>query len=480
MTVKSESEIEKSMQDRLVSISPQLRSDANNGPFYYLSIKAVAPELADASVNVERAAQLASLQFPSVATDAEVAGVARAFGQAVGVGGFSRGTAYVYTSRRPGGTETFNIFEGDLFSTAESGGQVFSALEARSLTAANADAYYNPDTRRYEVPVQVQAVAAGTAGDIAATNLRVILSASSDFEGVTNYTAFTDGDAPATNRTQYYRARSRLGGLDNFSRGGMASIIQEVDPSRITAVALTYSSEYPNLFFRLPDGQAVDAWLLSSPQSTLVTESFVATGGQTDFYLNNAPVLSLSNVFVNGAPVTGDLILDESNTVGRSTQERSYVAIPATVGGDLVDITYTYDSLMVLVQQTLDGVLDDPDTGSLFAADVLVRYSRIEPVVVDVEGTVLGTYDPTTVENEVLTVVGDYLTNGLTDSPVLGGVRSPADLRDQIRAQVPGVANLRINTFCRKSVSPLVETIDIPRYKQAGFEVSSDVTIKFT
>ncbi len=481
MAVRTKSEIEKSMNARLSSISPQLRADATNGPFYYLNIKAVSPELASASVDVERAAQLASLQFPSVATDAEVQGVARAFGFSVGTGGYSTGTAFVYTSRRPTGTETFNIIEGDLYSTAAAGGQVFRATESRSLTATNADAYYNPDQRRYEVPVQVTAIAAGTTGDIAATNLRVILSASTDFEGVTNYAGFTDGDSPSTNRDEYYRAQSRFAGLDNFSRGGLASIVQEVDSSRITAVALTYSNEYPVMFFRLPDGQAVDCWVLSSPQSVLTTESYTAQAGQTDFPVSKKPALSLSNAFVNGAPVSGQLILDESNAYGRSTQEASYVSIPATSFGDIVEISYTYDSLLDRVQSILDGVIDPNDgSGALFGADVLVRYSRVEPLVVELEGTVLGTYDPTTVENEVLSVIADYITNGLTDSPVLGGVRSPADLRDRIRAKVPGVATLRVNAFCRKSVAPLVETIDLPRYKQGGFELSADVSAKFT
>ena len=59
-------------------------------------------------------------------------------------------------------------------------------------------------------------------------------------------------------------------------------------------------------------------------------------------------------------------------------------------------------------------------------------------------------------------------------------MRSPADLRDAIRSQVPGVSGLSIPVFARKSVSPLVETIDIPRNAQLIFEEADDLTVTFT
>jgi len=480
MVLRTRSEIANSIKTSLTNASPQLRIDVNKGPFFYLSVEAISQPLANASADTERVALLSTLQFPSIATDAEALALARAFALPLGTGGFAQGLAYVYTTRRPQGSEVFTVFEGDTFSTANTGGQVFEALESRSLTAANAEAFYNPSTRRYEIPVLVQAVSAGTNGNIAARSLRVISGGSPDYDGVTNLTAFSGGTAAETVSNLYSRTQQRLQGLDNFSRGGLLARVQNVDTDRVLASALTYSTEYPFLFYRLPDDQAIDVWVLNNPQSILTTQTFEAEAGQTQFPLANGPVLSLNNVFVNGSPVSATLVQDTSLETGRSTREQSYVSItPAASLNDIVDITYTYDNVLNAIQAELDGYLQ-ADTGALFSTDVLVRYSKSEPVVVEVTGTVLGTFDPTLVEAEVATVVGNYIGNGLNDSPILGGSRSPAELRDAIRSQVPGISGLNIPVFSRKSVAPLVETIDIPRHSQLVFETAEDLVVTFT
>lgn len=481
MVLRTRSEILKSTKKTLSSISPQLRIDVDNGPFFYLSAEAVAQPLADASADTERMALLSTLQFPSIATDAEALATARAFGLTLGSGGFAQGIAYAHTSRRPTGSQVFTVFEGDSFSTAVVGGQVFEALESRSLTAANADAFYNPATRRYELPVLVQAVAAGTAGNIAARTLTQVSSGAPDFDGVTNLTSFTGGTAPQSIRNLYGRTQQRFAlGLDNFSRGGLLSRVLNVDSERVQAAALTYSTEYPHLFYRLPDSQAIDVWVLNTAQSTLVTETFEATTNQTQFPLSHGPVLSLMNVFVNGASVTAQLIQDTSLEKGRSTQEESYVVLtaPATAS-DLVDITYTYDNVLNVIQSNISGNLQST-AGELFATNVLVRQARSIGVTAKISGSVLGTFDPTLVESEVAAVVGEYVANGLSDAPLLGGSRSPSELRDIIRAQVPGISGLSIPVFSRTSVAPLVETIDIPRHSRLVFEEADDLTVTFT
>jgi hypothetical protein len=474
MVLRSKNEVIESVKTAILAASPQLRVDVDKGPFYYLAAQGVAQPIADVSSSMERIAQLVTLQFPTVATTQEAAALARAFALALGTGGFSSGLAYVFTSRRPAGSQVFTVAQGDAFGTSSGNTSVtFEAIESRTLSASNADAFYNPATRRYELPVRVAAVSAGVAGNIPSRTLTAIRSGAADFDGVTNVTAFTGGSAAQTVQSVYERTQQRLGGLDSFSRAGLVSVVQNVDVDRIQSVSLTYSSEYPVLFYRLPDKQAVDVWLTNTTQETTVIETFVAAGGQTQYVLGRKPVLSLITVQVNGASVGATLVLDESLQLGRSTQESSYVTlnVPA-VAGDLVDVTYTFDAVLDSVQQTVDGYLN-ADTGALFSADVLVRYKRPLPVVVSVVGTVLGTFDPTTVESEVATVVGDFLASGENSL-------NPADLRDAIRAQVPGIASLSIPVFCRKTVAPLVETIDIPRNSQLLVEESADVTTKFT
>lgn len=479
MVARTRSEILASVKATLEAVSPQIRIDADKGPFFYLAGEAVATPLSQSSADVERVALLSTLQFPSVATNNEALALARAFGLTLGSGGFAQGVAFVTTTREPAGTDTFVVAQGDTFSTG-AGGQVFEALETRTLTAGNAASFYNAATRRYELPVLVQAVSAGVGGNIAARTLTTISGGASNFDGVVNLTSFTGGTAPQSVASLYSRVQTRLLGLDNFSRGGLQARIQNIDVNRVQAVELTYSTEYPFLFYRLPDTQAIDAWVLNTTRDVLVTESFVGSAGQTQIPLANKPVLFLSNVFVNGAPVGASLVLDESLEVGRSTREQTYVSLTTPVSaGDIIDITYGYDEVLNTIQAEIDGYFQ-ADTGALFACDVLCRYPRTTYAVVQVTGTVLGTFDPTLVESEVATVVGNYIANGSGSSPLLGGSRSPAELRDQIRSQVPGVSALNIPVFARKQVSPLVENISIPRNSQLTFESADDLVITFT
>jgi hypothetical protein len=173
--------------------------------------------------------------------------------------------------------------------------------------------------------------------------------------------------------------------------------------------------------------------------------------------------------------------LDESLELGRSTREQSFVTLAvAAAGNDIVDITYTYDTVLQTAQAEVDGYLQQ-DTGALFATDVLLRYAKPLPVVIEIVGSALGTFDPTTLEQETVSAVASYLTNGATSLvPALGGMRNPAELRDFLRASVPGIAGLGISVFCRKTVSPLVETIDIPRNAYPVLEDAADLTVTFT
>lgn len=473
---RTRSDIIKSIKTDIEAASPQIRVDADKGPFFHLSATGVAGALAESSSQVDRLAQLSTLMFPAVATDQEAQAMARAFGLSTAAAGFSGGIAYAFTSNRPSGSDLTTVSEGTSFSTG-SRGVVFEAVETRSLTAGNADAYYNPATRRYELPVRVRATSAGTLGNIAARTITSVQL--SGFDGATNLAAFRGGTEAQSIETLYRRVQQRLVGLDNFSRGGLVSRVQNYDADRVQSVSLTYSNEYPNLFYRLPDRQAIDVWVMGTPIEEVVTETFTASAGQTTFTLGSGPVLYLSSVLVNGTAVSASLAMDTGTAFGRSSRESSQVVVSPLISGDVIDVTYGYDGLIAGIQSDLDGLLNSA-TGSIFATDVLVRYPKTIPVVVRVSGAVLGSFDRTTVEQEVAVVVGDYLANGLEGSPQQGGIRSPAECRDAIRSGVPGISLLSIPEFCRKSVGGIVEVIDIPRNAQLTFSSSADLVVSFT
>ena len=157
-----------------------------------------------------------------------------------------------------------------------------------------------------------------------------------------------------------------------------------------------------------------------------------------------------------------------------------------TQPGDVVDVTYVYDGLLNEVQARIDGQYNGPDTGNLFATDVLVRQALPLAVSATLTGTVLGTFDPTTVETEVASALADYVLTGGTAAslvdraPSLGGSRNASALRDYVLTRVPGIASLAIPQFCRASVGSLVEVVDVPVTSYATLAAASQVVIRFT
>jgi hypothetical protein len=480
MALKTRTQIIREMQATAQALSPQEPVDSEKGLFFALGIACAAGPLAETSADIARVAQLSTFQFPNNATGAEASAMARAFSQTLGQGGQSSGLAVFVTGTKPLGTQTFQVTQGTTVATNRIGGLTFEAIETRALSAANADNYFNPRTRKYELPVLVRCLSAGTVGNIAPFAISALISGANNFETATNLVTFSGGSSPQSVNSLYLRTQQKLQGLDQFSKGGLIVTASNVDVNRITAISETFSSEYPNLFYRLPDGNCVDLWMVNAPSPQTIISTYTAVANQSKFVLLGGPVIGLVSVTVNGASAGATLTMDESLSYGRSPEESSYVTLlsPAS-GGDVIAITYVIDSVPGQVQVALDGELNST-VGALFSTSLLCRYARTFPIRVAVTGTVLGTFDPTTIESQVTEATSNYISQEFGEAPALGGVRSPQDLRDFIRAAVPGIAQLNIPTFCRAQYGDLVETISIPRNTVVGFAETSDLTVRFT
>lgn len=477
MALRTETEIRTDMKANTQTVAPQERVDSAKGVFFDTSIRAVSGVLAQDSADVERLAKLSTNQFPKDATTPEVLGFARSFGEVVGQGGQATVTVFFCTGRRPTGTQSFGVTQGAAVSTSQTRGLVFGAIETRALTASNADAFYNSRTRRFEMPVLCRCLSAGTQGNVAPQTIRFLLSGAPDFDTVVNPTEGQGGTDTVGADSVYARVQTTFAGLDTFSRGGLLSTALNAAPDFVTAGALTYSTEYPNLFYRLPDGPSVDVWIDNSASPLTKALSFVATAGQTRFDLAGGPVLSLLACTVSGVTASATLTEDDNPALGRSTRETSYVTLGTPCsGGEVVVVQYTIDAVPNTIQAALDGY-NDPVAGALFDADVLVRYRRELAVVISVTGSVLGNFDPTSVESEVVEACGTYMGQGLDSAPVLGGVRSAGELRDFLRTTVPGINTLNIPVFCREQFGTFVEVIDIPRNAVVSL---TSVTATFT
>jgi hypothetical protein len=475
--MKTKNQVIKDVQDDLAKQSPQIQVDVDNGPFYYLAARAVAQPIADLGSEVDRLAQVSTFNFPAVTTAAEQQVALRSFGFSQPRGGFSGGTALFITSRRPVGTESFYVRAGDIVSTGDGVGSLsFAAIETRALTANNADKFYNAATRRYELPVRVRALAAGTASRIAPVSLRSIRSGAANFEAVTNTARFRGGASIATTASAYATLQTRLTGMDNFSKGGLVTRARQYDVDNVLDVAKTTSSEYPLRFYRVPDGPAIDIWVLCNPVEENATESIIAASAQSTFVLPKGPALGLSSVTVNGVAVAASLEQDGSLALGRSTRESSTVTLETPVAaGDFVDISYTYDAIPSGIQA---DIATQREAGDLFGVDVLVRYALPLHLQCTVRGTVLPTYVANTVGAEVDAAIANYMLNGTQDSPLLGGTRTVEEMMGIIRS-IPGVDRVFVDRFGRKEFPGRVEPVQVPAHSYAAFEFTSDRSTRF-
>lgn len=481
MTLRSASDIIKSMITAINASSPQLRIDATRGPFFDLAVRALSVPLAEQSAEIERVAKLSTFAFSENATDTEIASFLRAFAQSGEADGVASGPALFCSSQRPTGSDEFVVQAGDVVSTRDTGGLIFVASETKALDSSNADLYFNATTRRYELPVTVICATSGDVGNIPPFSLKKIVSGAGNFDTVYNLVRFEGGSPAESNAAAFERVKQKLRGIENLSVGGLRSFCQNVDINRIDAVQLVYSSSYPTTFKRLPDGAAIDVIVAGSAKTQAFTESFFATAGQQSFTLSRGPVLGLTSVFVNGtADTAASLSLDQSGAYGRSTRESSVVTLsaPSSVN-DVIEITYTYDQLLRDIQTELTGyeTAGDDAHDSIYATDILVRYPRDLALRASCYGTVLA--NKLSVAAEIQSVIADYVANGDGNSSPIGGVRTPKELRELIMSRVPGLGSLSFSAFCKKSLGSIVQVVDVPKNARPVISVS-DIEITLT
>jgi hypothetical protein len=331
-------------------------------------------------------------------------------------GKFARGEVTFYTTKRP--TSTILIPLGTLVS---GGSTTFKVLSATSIPFANLARFYDPTSGRYQVTVSVQATTVGASGNVAANQVRKVVSGVSGVSVVNNGSMF-GGDGQETNLELATRAQNALASVDSGTARGYLQTAADV-PGVLQAEVVSAGDA---LMLRDLDaagvhrGGKVDVWVQGENLAS-VTDSFsfardvakdvhfVLVGNPADLVFRAVdPALSA------GLPIV-EMLDDESQSLGlRNASTGEYF--------DLTDVAITsYDTIRLstdVVQPAVslaDVVLGDYRrlTGNTFV------FSR-QPVraVTSVTGTVSGTLpasayrlvhpsDPLGVGRSAL--AGDYL-----------------------------------------------------------------------
>lgn len=191
------------------------------------------------------------------------------------------GQVVFYTTTRPTKDVTFS--SGTSVSTdadADNGLPAvrFAVGGTYTLVAANADAYYNYETQRYEIIADITAASIGTAGNRPAGSIKNLLSSISGFS-VTNTESTVFGTDRESNTDLAIRAELGFVSVDTGTEGGYTSTVAE----QIGIIKAKVVKSGDDLMMRDYDevrnkhiGGKVDIWVQGLRERT-VTEVFAFT-----------------------------------------------------------------------------------------------------------------------------------------------------------------------------------------------------------
>ena len=288
----------------------------------------------------------------------------------------------------------------------------FRTIENQTMFFAAPDAYYNAETRKYELNVLAASVSSGTETAVGAFTITNPLRALSGFDAVTNKTATTSGRGTETNVEVSKRYLLQVAGNNLGTPAGAKKWVLDKFSS-VEDVYVVYGGD-ENLTRDQVDAGAVDLWILGeSPVELTYTTSY--PGVAQLIVTDRQPVVSISRVstsggivFVEGTDyevVTGEGEYSYSSRGSDGVKFLAGGSAPAALQ-DPVYIVYSYNSLIT----TLDSFFTQPEFFSM-GMDKLFRWAQAQQLVLEANLRV-SAGNPDTVKANVRTALLTYI-NGL-------------------------------------------------------------------
>jgi hypothetical protein len=263
-------------------------------------------------------------------------------------------------------------------------------------------------------------------------------------DGVENREPIRGSQAEESNESFGRNIRAKFNGTAMGSGSGLLQVVQNFDTTRISDVSLVFSTDY-QLFRRRTRRAAWDVYLIGE-DSQEITDTFTGNGTQTQFVLNNQPVLSVSSVLVNSISVPFSFTRDSSDATKYSSRSTDKVVLSAPPGPNaVVSVTYNYDKLVTDTQGYINELRSD-----LYESDILIRKAYPIDLKVTVSIQVLSTFDRAQAISDTLSAIQAY-----GDLENFVELLSPADLRNIIEQNVAGISAVRILEFTRLDTGTL-------------------------
>lgn len=436
---RSEEDIIQELEDSIETTDKTL--DVTQGPIPDIFIRPQAGQLAIASEEAESLRQLFTIDFEVSATDEEVRNALANYGSTPGAGVKSRHVQTFLRFTRP--SEDILIPAGTLVSNA-SGTLVYRVVNAGTLSATAADAFFNASRNAFEISLLVEAIGVGEEFNLPANRVNTIVTPVAGIDTTENRSASRGGAEKETKDQQSERLKTALLGRNLGSPGGLKGLITDTLPEIITDVNVVQPFETE--FTRLITGPALDLYNIGTV-SEPNTQSFTALGGETQIVLEKVPAISITSLTVNGlsGAVGFTLVSDTTFETGSSLAATDIVVLDTPlIAGDFVVVTYEYNKALEDVQSTVfsDGA------EFLFNTDILVRSPFVVNPRIVGEIQALASFSVTEVEEDVT----EFLTTEFTFTTFIETVY-PEVIRQRVITEVSGVQNFRLTEFRRATGS---------------------------
>jgi len=377
----------------------------------------------------------------------------------------ARGTVVFFANSAP--TTDIVIPAGTIVSTVPtSASSAIQFVTTRTVTIYSdfVSVYLNPATGRYEVASEIDAVVAGTTGNVGSTTITTLVSGISSINGCYNTTSTSGGlDTESLDSLRGRIAARWSGGIIGTEDGILSAVFAQegVEDAVVVGHGETGRSELGaiDVYIKGTNSQSqTDAFATTTSifSDLILTKQPVLTSGVTEI-LSSASGSISSGVW----SLTKDVSVLEGSVRAQDMIEWS---TPPDSSYGSVFITYSYNGLVDSIQNLFAKTNRD-----VLNSDILIKWAREIPIDITCSIKLLAGFD----SNSVTSLIGSEVSSFLSENSI-GEELQQADVV-QIMLNVPGVDDILLPfTTFRSSDSTILPnsfnnlTIPVYGYVSAG------------
>lgn len=406
--------------------------DVSKGPIYDLMLRPIPDEIAAPSAEIE---SLQTLYSPLIAESSDnyaaIDTLGRAFRVSKPTGQRAKTTLVFWFTTLPQGD--ISIPAGTAVATSDRNIVYTTLSDVQGVNQSTAYSYYNSSTGRYEIYVDAQATQEGQEYEVPAYRLTALLSRITNISGVYNSTPATGGVSAGGYDEYLSRIQQRFLGSDSSSFASYSNAIKESYPDCV--VNYVPSSDYV-VFKRSVRGDGVDV-VVATPQTVVGEEAFNA-GNNTEFVPMHQPVLSVSDVYLNGSRITDfELVKDTRQAYANSAKSNDRIKITRQLKtSDSIRVRFSYCNYCWAIQNQLFV----SNTSDFFGVDALVRLSVQKQVAISLQ------VQTSSLNSDLQSSISSYVLGYVNSQGFIPSL-DPRDLLTELYATYTEIKSIKVLIF---------------------------------